>query len=73
MELQGETILSGRCRTFSLTVRHGEVVALVGRSGSGKSTMAMLVPRFYDPASGRVCIDGQDIKNGNAGFPAQSD
>jgi ATP-binding cassette, subfamily B, bacterial MsbA len=47
---------------ISLTVRSGEVVALVGSSGAGKSTMAMLLPRFYDPSSGRVLIDGQDLK-----------
>src|SRR5690606_26636985 len=42
---------------FSLTIRRGEVVALVGASGSGKSTVANLVPRFYDPTDGRVTWD----------------
>ncbi len=46
-----------------LTVEFGEVVALVGKSGSGKSTMASLVPRFYDPSEGRILIDGQDIRD----------
>lgn len=39
----------------------GQVVALVGRSGSGKSTLVNLIPRFYEPASGRIRIDGTDI------------
>ncbi len=47
--------------SVNLTVRAGEIVALVGSSGSGKSTTALLLPRFYDPAAGRICIDGQDI------------
>ena len=45
-----------------LTVRLGEIVALVGSSGAGKSTMALLLPRFFDPISGRVLIDGQDLR-----------
>lgn len=46
---------------FSLTVPAGKTVALVGPSGSGKSTILNLVLRFYDPSSGQVMIDGQDI------------
>ena len=46
---------------FSLTVRPGEKVGLVGRSGAGKSTLANLLLRFYDIESGAICIDGQDI------------
>ena len=46
-----------------LTVEFGEVVALVGKSGSGKSTMMSLVPRFHDPSEGRILIDGRDIRD----------
>jgi len=46
-----------------LTVRTGEIVALVGSSGSGKSSLALLLPRFYDPTSGRILIDDHDIRN----------
>jgi len=45
----------------TLTVRPGETVALVGPSGAGKSTVLQLLQRFYDPQSGRVTLDGQDI------------
>ncbi|HJU03872.1 MAG TPA: lipid A export permease/ATP-binding protein MsbA, partial [Nitrospiraceae bacterium] len=48
---------------ISLAVRAGEVVALVGSSGSGKTTMVSLVPRFYDPTEGGIFIDGCDIRN----------
>lgn len=47
----------------SLTARPGETVAIVGYSGSGKSTIMNLIPRLYDVQSGSVCIDGHDIKN----------
>lgn len=43
-------------------IRAGEMVALVGASGSGKSTLVSLLPRFYDVTSGRVLIDGHDIR-----------
>ena len=46
---------------FTLTVRAGEKVGLVGRSGAGKSTLANLLLRFYDLQSGAIRIDGQDI------------
>ena len=45
-----------------LTIRPGAVVALVGASGAGKSTVADLLPRFHDPVAGRITLDGQDIR-----------
>jgi ATP-binding cassette, subfamily B, bacterial len=46
---------------YTLAVRSGETVAIVGPSGAGKSTSFQLLLRFYDPASGRICIDGCNI------------
>jgi subfamily B ATP-binding cassette protein MsbA len=46
----------------SLALRKGEVVALVGPSGGGKTTAANLLPRFWDPSGGRITIDGVDIR-----------
>ena len=48
---------------FSLTVEPGETVAVVGRTGSGKSTIARLLPRFYDVDQGAVRIDGIDVRD----------
>ncbi|MCK4859488.1 MAG: ABC transporter ATP-binding protein [Candidatus Omnitrophica bacterium] len=47
---------------IDLKINKGEVVAFVGYSGAGKTTMANLIPRFYDPIQGKVSIDGYDIK-----------
>lgn len=47
---------------LSLKIKSGENLALVGESGGGKTTMASLIPRFYDVTNGAVKIDGQDIK-----------
>ncbi|MFA7659111.1 MAG: ABC transporter ATP-binding protein [Candidatus Gastranaerophilaceae bacterium] len=52
-------------RNFSLSVKKGETMALVGNSGGGKSTVVNLVPRFYDVTSGSIEIDGMDIRNFN--------
>src|SRR5262249_36248152 len=48
---------------FTLHVAPGETVALVGASGSGKSTISLLLPRFYDVQEGAVRIDGVDVRN----------
>ncbi len=47
---------------FSLHLRPGETVALVGRTGCGKSTVSRLIPRFYDVTDGALLIDGQDVR-----------
>ena len=50
-------------RNVSLAVQPGQTVALVGPTGAGKSTLAGLIPRFFDPQRGRVLIDGHDVRN----------
>lgn len=52
-------VLSG----ISLDVRPGETIALVGRSGAGKTTLCNLVARFYDPTHGQVLLDGRDLRD----------
>lgn len=53
---------SGGLNAIDAIIRSGEKVGLIGRSGAGKSTLVKLLLRFYDPDSGRIEIDGQDIK-----------
>jgi ATP-binding cassette subfamily B protein/subfamily B ATP-binding cassette protein MsbA len=50
-------------RGISLEARPGETVALVGATGAGKTTLAGLIPRFIDPVSGRVLLDGHDLRD----------
>ena len=54
----GEMVLKDIC----LTIRRGEVVALVGMSGGGKSTLTDLIPRFHDVSRGRILVDGIDVR-----------
>ncbi|MFD4124271.1 ABC transporter ATP-binding protein [Streptomyces globisporus] len=55
---EGPPLLDG----FTLDVRPGETLALIGAAGSGKSTAAALLPRFYDVPSGTVAVDGTDVR-----------
>ncbi len=53
-----ETVLSD----ISFKVNAGETLAILGATGSGKSTLVQLIPRFYDVTGGRICIDGRDVR-----------
>lgn len=55
----GRTIIS----SLSLAAEPGQVVAIVGPSGAGKTTLVNLIPRFYDVTAGSVCIDGMDVRS----------
>ena len=48
---------------LSFTIKPGQVIALVGHTGAGKSTVAQLIPRLYDPNEGQILIDGRDIRD----------
>jgi ATP-binding cassette subfamily B protein len=56
---QGRSVL----RDVSFDAQPGQVVALIGPTGSGKSTITNLIPRFYDPTEGRILVDGVDIRS----------
>jgi len=48
---------------ISFNVKKGETIGIIGSTGSGKSTLVNLIPRFYDASSGSICIDGLDVKD----------
>nr|WP_230679975.1 ABC transporter ATP-binding protein [Pontibacter sp. 172403-2] len=50
-------------RNVSFSIRHGETLAVIGNTGSGKSTIATLLPRMYDVTGGRILIDGIDVRD----------
>lgn len=52
-------------KDVNLHIKEGEFVGIIGSTGSGKSTLVNLIPRFYDPTSGKVLLDGMDIRNYN--------
>jgi ATP-binding cassette subfamily B protein len=59
-------------RDLSFTVRRGEIIGLIGAPGSGKTTVAQLIPRFYDVTAGAITIDGQDLRDVSLGSLRQA-
>jgi ABC-type multidrug transport system fused ATPase/permease subunit len=59
---KGDSKARSTLNGLSFTIQPGQVVAVVGHTGAGKSTIAQLIPRLYDPNSGQVLIDGRDIR-----------
>jgi len=59
-----EVVLNG----IDFEIGAGEMVALVGATGAGKTTVSRLIPRFYDPLDGQVCIGGHDLRSLDLGF-----
>lgn len=59
LESGGRNVLSN----ISFEAHRGETIGIIGQPGSGKTTLMHLLPRFYDPSSGSISIDGQDIRN----------
>ncbi len=57
--VKGRSVL----KSVSFDIPKGKTIALVGASGGGKSTLADLLPRFYDPSSGQICLDGVPLKH----------
>ena len=55
-------------KNISLTIPHGKFTAIVGASGSGKSTIIQLLERFYDPVEGTITLDGNDLKTLNVQY-----
>ncbi len=58
LKINGQKIIRG----IDLTIAAGSTVAIVGHTGSGKSSLVQLIPRIYDPSEGRVVLDGNDIR-----------
>src|SRR5207247_4865789 len=57
--IAGQPVLAG----IDLDVPAGRTIALIGHTGSGKTTLTSLVPRFYDATTGRVVLDGADVRD----------